>query len=87
MSNTTLKSRIRESLDRFRAGKANLDDIISAVESNGAALENMPYELIKEIGTIEYRLTIAKFAEDEDCDVRPESAIESVEIWLSKIPD
>ena len=87
MSNETLKSRIRRSLERFRAGEASLDDLISAVETHGSALEKMPYELIKEIGVIERRLTLAKFADEEDCEAQPGKAIESIELWLSKVPD
>ena len=87
MSNASLKSRIKACVDQFRAGDATLDDLISAVESNGTALENMPYALIKEIGAIEHRLTVAKFADEEDCDAQPAAAVESIESWLSKVPD
>ena len=87
MSNASLKSRIKASVDQFRAGDATIDDLISAVESNGAALENMPYALIKEIGAIEHRLTVAKFADEEDCDGAPAEAVELIETWLSKVPD
>ena len=87
MSNETLKSRITDSVERFRKGDASLDDLISSVQANGAALEKMPYALIKEIATIEHQLTLAKFAEEEDCDAQPTAAVESIEDWLSKVPD
>lgn len=87
MSNASLKSRIKECIDRFRTGDATLDDLISTVESNGGAFENMPYELIKEINSIEHRLTLAKFADEEDCDGQPAEAVASIETWLAKVPD
>jgi hypothetical protein len=87
MSNASLKSRIKECIDRFRTGDATLDDLISAVESNGSAFANMPYALIKEIDSIEHRLTVAKFADEEDCDGQPAEAVASIETWLSKVPD
>ena len=87
MSNASLKSRIRQCIDRFRTGDATIDDLISTVESNGGALENMPYELIKEIDSIEHTLTLAKFADEEDCDGQPDEAVASIEAWLSKVPD
>lgn len=87
MSNESLKSRIKESIDRFRTGDASIDDLSSSVDANGATLEKMPYDLIKEISAIEHRLTLAKFADEEDCESQPELAVQSIEVWLSKVPD
>ena len=86
MSNRTLHSRIAQALADYRAGTLGIPELRDAVVQNGRALEAMPYALIREIDAIEYDLTAAQFAEEEDCVPNIGSAIAKLEAWLNALP-
>jgi len=86
MSNRTLHDRIVEALADYRAGSIGIPALIDAVVQNGRALEAMPFDLFKEIDDIEYDLTAAQLAEDEDCVPNIGSAIAKLESWLKALP-
>lgn len=86
MSNRSLKCQIEKALARFRAGEIDLKTLISSVESNGRALEMMPYSLVTEIGQIEYQLTISQFSDEEGCELNIDDALGALEAWIEKIP-
>ena len=86
MSNRTLHDRIAQALADYRSGTIGIPALRDAVVQNGRALEAMPYPLVKEIDDIEYDLTAAQFAEDEDCVPNMGSAIAKLESWLKALP-
>ncbi|VVS94179.1 hypothetical protein DBB_37510 [Desulfoluna spongiiphila] len=47
MSNKSLKKRISDSLEKFKAGTIDINTLKLSIELNGRALEMMPFELIK----------------------------------------
>ena len=87
MSNQTLKARIEEAVRRFEAGEIDLVALKSSVLVNGRALEAMPYEMIKEIDSIEYKLTVSQFYEEEGCEVSPELALTALKTWLKDVSE
>lgn len=86
MSNITIKCRIEESVEAFRAGKIDIKALKESIELNGNALEMIPYSAIKEIDDIEYKLTVSQFADEEDCYPNIEEVLNAIEAWLEKVP-
>ena len=86
MSNITIKCRIEESVEAFRAGKIDIKALKESIELNGNALEMIPYSAIKEIDDIEYKLTVSQFADEEDCYPNVEEVLKVIEAWLEKVP-
>ena len=86
MSNRTLHTHIAQALAAYRAGSIGIPALRDAVVQNGRALEAMPYALVKEIDDIEYDLTAAQFAEEEDCIPNIRGAIAKLESWLNAVP-
>lgn len=86
MSNRTLHGRIAQALTDYRIGAIGIPALRDAVVQNGHALEAMPYALVQEIDDIEYDLTAAQFAEEEDCVPNIDSAIAKLESWLNALP-
>jgi hypothetical protein len=74
------------SVDSFKQGRSSISALKSSIELNGQALENMPYDMIKEIDDIEYLLTMSEFADEEDCEVETEKAMLKIESWLRNVP-
>ena len=87
MSNSSLKNRIAEAVEKFEAGTISLPAFRSTLLSNGSALEAMPYSLIKELDHLEYLLTISQFYEEEGCECSPSEAIATVKGWLHRVPE
>jgi hypothetical protein len=86
MSNRTLHNRIAQALAAYRSGSIGIPALRDAVVHNGRALEAMPFALVKEIDDIEYDLTAAQFAEEEDCIADTRGTIEKLERWLNAVP-
>jgi len=86
MSNQSLKDRIEKSIEQFRAGKLSIKDLKNSIEINGQALEMMPYELIKELDEIEYKLTVSQFTDEEECFPNIEGVLIFIKSWLTKVP-
>ncbi len=86
MSNVSLLNRIEDALEKYQRGEINRKALISAVEDNGRALEMMPYTLFKEIDQIEYRLTVAQFADEDDFVPEEQEVISQLRQWLAKVP-
>ena len=86
MSNESLKNRITLAIDSFNRGNIDIKALKSAIESNGQALEGMPYDMVKEIDDIEQLLTMSQFADEEDCDTEIVKVIPIIEAWLKKVP-
>lgn len=86
MSNQSIKSRISRTIEEFQAGKISIAQLKSSIEINGQALEMMPYELIKELDAIEYKLTVSQFADEEDSFSNIEEVLSFIKTWLSKVP-
>lgn len=86
MSDVSLLNRIEEALSKYQRGEINRKALISAVVDNGRALEMMPYALIKEIEEIEYHLTIAQYADEDDFMPNEEEVIGHLKKWLTKVP-
>lgn len=86
MSNISLKERIEHSIKEFKSGDIDIKGLKSSIEANGRSLEMMPYALVKEIDEIESRLTMAGFADEEDCETNIEEVLEYIEKWLEKVP-
>lgn len=86
MSNRSLKKRIRISTEKFKVGEIDLIALKDSIGINGRALEMMPYEMIKQIDEIEYKLTVSQFADEEDCYTDIEEVLKSIDEWLTKIP-
>ena len=86
MSNRTLRDRIAAALDAYRKGEAPLSALRDAVVQNGRAMEAMPYSLVKQIDDIEYALTAAQWAEEEDCLPQMGEALSELDGWLRAVP-
>ena len=86
MSNKTIKQRIENSIQEFKAGKISIRDLTESIELNSNALEMMPYPMIKELEEIEYKLTISQFADEANCYPNTEEVLELIEAWLAKVP-
>ncbi len=86
MSNNTLINRIEEALAKYENGDIDRKALISSVEENGSALEMMPYRLIKEIEEIEYQLTVAQFADEDEFLPCEEEALARLSSWLNEVP-
>jgi hypothetical protein len=86
MSNRTLHNHIAQALAAYRAGSIGIPALRDVLVQNGRALEAMPYALVKEIDDIEYDLTAAQFAEEEDCIPNIGAAIAKLESWLKTVP-
>ena len=86
MSNISIKERIKKSILEFRSGKIDIKALKSSIELNGHSLEMMPYALVQEIDEIEYRLTIAGLADEEDSEISIEEVLKHIEKWLEKVP-
>ena len=86
MSNQSLKDGIEKSIEQFRAGKLSIKDLKNSIEINGQALEMMPYELIKELDEIEYKLTVSQFTDEEECFPNIEGVLIFIKSWLTKVP-
>ncbi len=63
MSNSSIKKRIEKSIKDFESGMIDIKALKDSIELNGRALEMMPYNLIKEIDEIKYKLTVSQFAD------------------------
>jgi len=86
MSNRTLHERIVQAVAAYRAGKLSIAELNSAVVHHGRALESMPYSLSKELGDIDYELTMARLAEEEGCVADTNSALSKLDSWLGAVP-
>jgi len=86
MSNKSIKQRIQKSIESFKAGEISIHDLKASIETNGQALEMMPYSMIKEIDDIEYKLTVSQFSDEEDCYPNIEEVIRIIEAWLERVP-
>jgi hypothetical protein len=86
MSNNSLVTNIRKSIDAFQAGRIGMDALRSSIETNGQALEGIPYELIKQIDDIEYKLSMSQFADDEECETHVDDVVKIINVWLGKFP-
>ncbi len=86
MSNRALRDRIAYVLAAYRKGETTLVELRDTLIQNGRALEAMPYHLIKQIDDLEFDLTSAQFAEDEDCVSDLSAALGELETWLSSVP-
>ena len=86
MSNTSIKQFIIKAVEDFKEEKINISQLKNSFEVNSQALEMMPYEMIKEIDDIEYKLTMSQFADEEGCETNIETALASIEAWLNKVP-
>lgn len=87
MSNRTLKERIADAVRKFEGGEINITSLISALIVNGRALEAMPYGMLKEIDSIEYKLTVSQFHEEVNSEVSPEEALKALKTWLRNVPE
>ena len=86
MSNTSIKQHIVKAVKDFKEEKTTISQLKDSFEVNAQALEMMPYEMIKDIDDIEYKLTMSQFADEEDCETNIETALASIEAWLNKVP-
>ena len=86
MSNRTLHARIVKAVSAFRAGELTIAELNNAVVLNGRALESMPFTLSKDLGDIDYDLTMARLAEEEGCVADTDSALSKLETWLEAVP-
>ena len=86
MSNNTIKHRIEESIQEFKAGKISIKELKDSIELNGNALEMLPYPMIKELKQIEYKLTVSQFSDKEACYPNTEEVLEYIETWLANVP-
>ena len=86
MSNTSLMESVKNALDLYQREKLTRKELISSVEINGQALENMPYALVKQIDEIEYKFMMAQFADENDSEVTEDEAIKFLVSWLEKLP-
>jgi len=87
MSNLSIKTRINDSIQKFEIGELSLQSLSDSIESNGNALEAMPYALIEDIREIEYQLTQCQFADKEDCEYDIKSTLNFIKNWLNKVPE
>ena len=77
---------VKNALDLYQREKLTRKELISSVEINGQALENMPYALVKQIDEIEYKFMMAQFADENDSEVTEDEAIKFLVSWLEKLP-
>lgn len=49
-------------------------------------MENMPYDLIKDIDNIEYQLTISEISYQEGVGVINGDVLDAIYLWLDKVP-
>lgn len=88
LSNTSLQSRLLESLQFYREGLIDLEALSKSVFLNGRALEKMPYPLVKEIAAIGYELENLEcyVNNDFDADADIEKVLSKLEVCLKAIP-
>ena len=77
---------MQTALEMYQHKEITRKELISSVEINGRALENMSYALIKELDEIEYKLTRAQFADEDSFLPDEEEAVQFLVNWLEKIP-
>lgn len=63
-----------------------MEELKSSIELNGRAMENMPYDLIKDIDNIEYQLTISEISYQEGVGVINGDVLDAIYLWLDKVP-
>ena len=85
MSNQSLKDNILNTLKSFKSNQCDIDSLISSIELNGEALDNIPYNMVQEIRDIEYLLTVSQFGVEYG-ETPIEEVIIIIESWLNKIP-
>ncbi len=83
MSIQSLKNRLFQSLNLYREGLINLEELKQSVFLNGRALEMMPYPLIKEIDAIGYELEIIEGYIQNGFEADVDSVLSQLEVCLN----
>lgn len=87
MSNRSLKKHIGKAIEEFEAGRVSFAQLIDAVENAGAAIEAIPYTMVYELRSIESRLTIERWYEEEEIESNPGAALLQLKAWVERVPD
>jgi hypothetical protein len=86
MSNETLIARIEGSLQDLRSDKISACLFARIIESNGSALEGMPYVLIQEMKRLAGEIHIAEWYDEDGFSPELEPLLVQTEHWLSLLP-
>ena len=86
MSNKSIKQILERSIEEFKAGKISIKELKDSIELNGNTLEMMPYQMIKELDDIEYKLMVSQFADEEYCYPNIEEVLNFIDEWLQRVP-
>ena len=86
MSNSSLISRIEAAFILVNARRGASQLLAEAMRNNGRALENMPYQLIKDMESLAMDLDAATWHEDEGFLTELPTILSQVDAWLHKLP-
>ena len=87
MSNASIVGRMRDVIDALKSRKISAVEAEGSLESHATALEAMPEDLRRELGSLTYELVESEWEEDTQFAFPlTYEVVVRIEKWLDKVP-